>query len=73
MNQKSGADRRPGVQRFTEKQGQYLAYIYANSRLHRRPPTAGRTRHAAIFPRQPTFGSPNGVNARTRRVHQKET
>ena len=37
------------------------------------PPAAGRSRHAAIFPRQPTFGSPNDVNARTSRVHQKET
>jgi hypothetical protein len=36
------------------------------------PPAACRSRHAAIFPRQPTFGSPNGVNARTSRVHQKE-
>jgi hypothetical protein len=25
---------------FTPKQGQYLAYIYAYTRLHRRPPAA---------------------------------
>ena len=36
MNQKSGAARRPGDQRFTEKQGQYLAFIYAYSRMFRR-------------------------------------
>jgi len=29
MNQKSGAARRSGGQGFTEKQGQYLAFIYA--------------------------------------------
>lgn len=26
------------AKRFTPKQGQYLAYIYAYTRLHRRPP-----------------------------------
>jgi len=38
MNQKSGAARSLSAQSFTEKQGQYLAYIYAYMRLHRRPP-----------------------------------
>jgi Mn-dependent DtxR family transcriptional regulator len=38
MNQKSGAARSLGGQSFTEKQGQYLAYIHAYSRLHRRSP-----------------------------------
>ena len=38
MKQKSGAARSLGGQSFTEKQGQYLAYIYAYTRLHRRPP-----------------------------------
>jgi DNA-binding MarR family transcriptional regulator len=38
MNQKSGAARRSGGQRFTDKQGQYLAFIYAYSRMFRRPP-----------------------------------
>jgi Mn-dependent DtxR family transcriptional regulator len=38
MNQKSGAGRSLSGQSFTEKQGQYLAYIYAYTRLHRRPP-----------------------------------
>jgi Mn-dependent DtxR family transcriptional regulator len=38
MNQKSGAARSLSGQSFTEKQGQYLAYIYAYTRLHRRPP-----------------------------------
>ena len=38
MNQKLGATRRQSAQGFTEKQGQYLAYIYAYTRLHRRPP-----------------------------------
>ena len=38
MNQKSGANRQSSGQSFTEKQGQYLAYIYAYTHLHRRPP-----------------------------------
>jgi hypothetical protein len=38
MNQKSGVARRPSGQSFTEKQGQYLAFIYAYSRMFRRPP-----------------------------------
>jgi Mn-dependent DtxR family transcriptional regulator len=38
MNQKSGAARSISGQSFTEKQGQYLAYIYAYTRLHRRSP-----------------------------------
>ena len=38
MNQKSGAARSLSAQSFTEKQGQYLAFIYAYMRLHRRPP-----------------------------------
>jgi len=38
MNQKLGAARHFSSQSFTEKQGQYLAYIYAYTRLHRRPP-----------------------------------
>jgi repressor LexA len=38
MKQKSGAARSLSGQSFTEKQGQYLAYIYAYTRLHRRPP-----------------------------------
>jgi repressor LexA len=38
MNQKLGAARHLSAQSFTEKQGQYLAYIYAYTRLHRRPP-----------------------------------
>jgi Mn-dependent DtxR family transcriptional regulator len=38
MNQKSGADRRSSGQSFTEKQGQHLAYIYAYTHLHHRPP-----------------------------------
>jgi DNA-binding MarR family transcriptional regulator len=29
----------PPAKTFTPKQGQYLAFIYAYTRLHRRPPT----------------------------------
>lgn len=34
MNQMSGSD----IPRFTAKQGQYLAFIDAYTRVHRRPP-----------------------------------
>ena len=51
MNQKSGAGRRPGGQGFTEKQGQYLAFIYAYSRIFRRPPAeADMQRHFRVSP-----------------------
>ncbi len=32
------------VKAFTPKQGQYLAYIYAYTRLHRRPPAESEMR-----------------------------
>ena len=51
MNQKSGAARRPSGQGFTEKQGQYLAFIYAYSRLFKRPPAeADMQRHFCVSP-----------------------
>ena len=51
MNQKSGAARRPGGQSFTEKQGQYLAFIYAYSRIFRRPPAeTDMQRHFRVSP-----------------------
>ena len=51
MNQKSGAARRPNEQGFTEKQGQYLAFIYAYSRIFRRPPAeADMQRHFGVTP-----------------------
>ena len=51
MNQKSGAARRPNGQGFTEKQGQYLAFIYAYSRIFRRPPAeADMQRHFRVSP-----------------------
>ena len=31
--------------RFTEKQGQYLAYIYAYSKVNRRPPAEADMQH----------------------------
>jgi DNA-binding MarR family transcriptional regulator len=45
MNQKSGAACRPNGQGFTEKQGQYLAFIYAYSRIFRRPPAEADMQH----------------------------
>ena len=37
--------------RFTAKQGQYLAFIYAYTRIHRRPPAeADIQRHFAVTP-----------------------
>src|SRR5262249_53880858 len=37
------------------------------------PPATGRSRHPAIFLRHTTFSSPDGVDARTRRLHQTAT
>jgi DNA-binding MarR family transcriptional regulator len=51
MNQKSGAPRRAGGQGFTDRQGQYLAFIYAYSRMFRRPPAeADMQRHFRVSP-----------------------
>ena len=52
MSQKSGAAaRRPGTQGFTETQGQYLAFIYAYSRMFRRAPAeADMQRHFDVTP-----------------------
>ena len=38
MNQKSGAAHHPSAPTFTDKQGQYLAFIYTYIKLNRRPP-----------------------------------
>ncbi|RRH91930.1 SOS response transcriptional repressor [Mesorhizobium tamadayense] len=38
MSQNSGAAQRPGDKGFTEKQGQYLAFIYTYSHMFRCPP-----------------------------------
>jgi DNA-binding MarR family transcriptional regulator len=51
MNQKSGAARSHGDQNFTEKQGQYLAFIYTYSHMFRRPPAeADMQRHFQVSP-----------------------
>src|SRR5712691_7694455 len=51
MSQKSGVARRSSAQAFTEKQGQYLAFIYAYSRMFRRSPAeADMQRHFAVSP-----------------------
>ena len=51
MNQKSGAARGSSPQSFTEKQGQYLAFIYVYSHMFRRPPAeADMQRHFRVSP-----------------------
>ncbi len=51
MNQKSGAARHLSGQSFTETQGQYLAFIYAYSRMFRRAPAeADMQRHFQVTP-----------------------
>jgi DNA-binding MarR family transcriptional regulator len=51
MNQKSGAARQPSGQGFTEKQGQYLAFIYTYSHMFRRPPAeTDMQRHFRVSP-----------------------
>jgi SOS-response transcriptional repressor LexA len=50
MSQKSGA-RRPGQKAFTDKQGQYLAFIYTYAHMFRRPPAeADMQRHFRVSP-----------------------
>ena len=53
MNQKSGAVRSRSlrIQGFTEKQGQYLAFIYTYSHMFRRPPAeTDMQRHFQVSP-----------------------
>ena len=48
MSQKSGAARRPP---FTEKQGQYLAFIYTYAHMfHRAPAETDMQRHFQVSP-----------------------
>ena len=51
MSQNSGSARRPGPHRFTEKQGQYLAFIYVYAHMFHRPPAeADMQRHFRVSP-----------------------
>ena len=51
MNRKSGAARSLSAQSFTEKQGQYLAFIYTYSHMFRRPPAeTDLQRHFKVSP-----------------------
>ena len=52
MSQKSGAPPRPAdLKAFTHKQGQYLAFIYAYTRVLGRPPAeADMQRHFRVTP-----------------------
>jgi DNA-binding MarR family transcriptional regulator len=45
MNQKSGAVRNLSAQSFTDKQGQYLAFIYTYSYMFRRAPAETDMQH----------------------------
>jgi DNA-binding MarR family transcriptional regulator len=51
MSQKSGTAHRSGPQRFTEKQGQYLAFIYVYAPIFRQAPAeADMQRHFRVTP-----------------------
>ena len=51
MSQKSGTARPTGAHRFTQKQGQYLAFIYVYSRMFRQAPAeADMQRHFRVSP-----------------------
>ena len=51
MGQKSGAGQRPDDKGFTEKQGQYMAFIYTYSHMFRHPPAeADIQRHFQVSP-----------------------
>jgi DNA-binding MarR family transcriptional regulator len=45
MSQKSGVAHQPVDHGFTEKQGQYLAFIYTYSHMFRRPPAEADIQH----------------------------
>ena len=51
MNQKSGAAHQPSAHSFTEKQGQYLAFIYTYSHMfHCAPAETDMQRHFRVSP-----------------------
>jgi DNA-binding MarR family transcriptional regulator len=51
MSQKSGNAHRTGPHRFTEKQGQYLAFIYVSAHMfHQAPAEADMQRHFRVSP-----------------------
>jgi DNA-binding MarR family transcriptional regulator len=51
MSQKSGTARPTGSHRFTQKQGQYLAFIYVYARMFHQPPAeADMQRHFRVTP-----------------------
>ena len=51
MSRKSGTATHTGPLRFTEKQGQYLAFIYVYSRMFRQAPAeADMQRHFLVTP-----------------------
>jgi DNA-binding MarR family transcriptional regulator len=51
MSHKSGAARLPTRHAFTDKQGQYLAFIYTYSHMFRHPPAeADMQRHFQVSP-----------------------
>jgi DNA-binding MarR family transcriptional regulator len=51
MNQKSGTARSLSAQAFTEKQGQYLSFIYTYAHMFGRPPAeADLQRHFQVSP-----------------------
>ena len=51
MSQKSGTARRSGPHRFTERQGQYLAFIYVYKRIFGQAPAeADMQRHFRVSP-----------------------
>jgi hypothetical protein len=56
---------------FTPKQGQYLAYIYLYTRLHRRPPA--ETDMQEYFRVSPPSVSPDGAYPGTDRPDPKAT
>jgi hypothetical protein len=54
MNQNSGSSRRSNRQTFTDKQGEYLAFIYVYSHMFQRPPA--ETDMQAYFGVRPPSG-----------------
>jgi hypothetical protein len=65
MNQKSGMSRRSSRQPFTEKQGEYLAFIYVYSHMFQRSPAETDSNATSASSRPPftKWSSPSNAPA----------
>ena len=57
--------------RFTAKQGQYLAFIHHNTKIN--PASAGRSRHAVLPPGHTAVGASDGADAGGQGLHRADS